>query len=162
MTPTVSCCQLLLKMSSACIPPSLCVWLKFLKLRRLGYIPSSIGTCSELILQKHTVILMSINNWACWCICKQHLPPSVRTHMCLSYCLISRWPSSGGFIRLWSSSRQRSIAKKVSAQISLGKKESRGLELKRSKRTWNCTTKAQYSKNTTMLALNHIMTSDNS
>lgn len=112
MTPTVSCCQLLLKMSSACIPPSLCVWLKLLKLRRLGYIPSSIGTCSELILQKHTVILMSINNWACWCICKQHLPPSVRTHMCLSYCLISRWPSSGGFIRLWSSSRQRSIAKK--------------------------------------------------
>lgn len=115
-------------LTSACIPLSLCVCLKLQQLRSLRYIPASIDTCSESILQKHTVILTSRNNWACWCICKRHLPTSVMTHMRLSDCLISRCSSSGGFIRPCSSSRQRSIALIVNAQISLEKKKKKGIE----------------------------------
>lgn len=117
-------CQLRLEMhslTSACIPQSLVVRLNLQQLRSLCYIPLSIDPCS--ILQKHTVILTSINNWACWRICKWHLPTSVMTHMCLSACLISRWPSSGEFIRLCSSSSQKGIAQIVGTWICLEKKK---------------------------------------
>lgn len=45
----------------------------------------------------------------------------VSWHTCESACLISRWPSSGEFIRLWSSSSQKGIAQIVGTSICLKK-----------------------------------------